>query len=44
MGQWRWTLIQETEEVMSMESGQSHSLRNAMSDVAITVEYLLEKV
>jgi hypothetical protein len=39
--QWRWTLCDDTEN-MQQESGQSPFLRDAMNDVANTVEYLLE--
>ena len=38
---WRWTLTEE-EEPMTMESGQRPFLRDAMNDVATTVEFLLE--
>jgi hypothetical protein len=40
MGQWRWTL---TDKNLNMESGQRPDLRDAMNDVANTVEYLLSK-
>jgi hypothetical protein len=41
MGKWRWTLTDP--ETMDMESGQREDLREAMSDVATTVEYLISK-
>ena len=39
--QWRWTLSSE-EDTMLQESGQQPFLRDAMNDVASTVEYILE--
>ena len=41
MGQWRWTLHDEKDE-RKMEAGQRPVLRDAMEDVAKTVEYMLE--
>jgi hypothetical protein len=41
MKQWRWTLTDPTH--FDMESGQRENLRDAMNDVANTVEYLLNK-
>jgi len=41
MGQWRWTLTDE-KDVRWMEAGQRPVLRDAMEDVANTVEYMLE--
>jgi len=38
---WRWTLCDD-EDIMSQESGQQPFLRDAMNDVATTVEYMLE--
>ena len=45
MQQWRWTLVEESKTGTSGEqhSGQQPFLRDAMEDVANTVEYLLEK-
>ena len=40
MKQWRWSL---TDEYMDMASGQQPGLRDAMQDIATTVEYMLEK-
>ena len=40
MKQWRWTLTDPTH--FDMESGQRENLRDAMNDVANTVEYMLE--
>lgn len=37
---WRWTLIDRN---LSMESGQRENLRDAMQDIANTVEYLMSK-
>lgn len=44
--QWRWTLIDTREDgkmEMAQESGSRPDLRDAMNDVANTVEYLLDK-
>jgi len=41
MDQWRWTLTDPTD--MSMEAGGQQKLRDAMNDIANTVEYLLDK-
>jgi len=38
---WRWTLIDD-KDPMRQESGQQIHLREAMNDVAVTVEYILE--
>ena len=43
MKQWRWTLCENERPVHKMESGQRPDLRDAMNDVATTVEYLIEK-
>ena len=41
MEQWRWTLSSEDGVVpVRQEAGQSPDLRRAMSDVALTVEYM----
>ena len=42
VSQWRWTLTSE-EDYDTMESGNSENLRDAMNDVATTVEWLLDK-
>ena len=45
MSQWRWTLCSEenNRDVPSEQhSGQRRELRDAMNDVANTVEYMLE--
>lgn len=39
---WRWTLTEDCHPIIKQESGQSPNLRDAMNDVAITVEYMLE--
>jgi len=41
MNQWKWTLIDPS--TFDMESGQQSDLRDAMNDVANTVEYLISK-
>ena len=40
MDQWRWTLVNTD---MNMEAGGQKQLRDAMNDIANTVEYLLDK-
>lgn len=42
MKQWRWTLTENTRPIIKQESGQRPNLRDAMSDIANTVEYLIE--
>lgn len=42
MKQWRWTLCDDSRPILKQESGQRPDLRDAMNDVANTVEYLLE--
>lgn len=42
MKQWRWTLTDDSRTILKQESGQRPFLRDAMNDVAITVEYMLE--
>ena len=44
--QWRWTLVKEWKNGVSktdQHSGQQPMLRDAMNDVANTVEYILEQ-
>ena len=41
MDQWRWTLTDP--KTMEQHSGGQEELRNAMNDVANTVEYILDK-
>jgi hypothetical protein len=43
MGQWRWTLSDDRLPISKMESGQRPDLRDALNDVATTVEYLLDE-
>jgi|TARA_R100001198_G_C5022549_1_gene92387 hypothetical protein len=45
MKQWRWTLVEEWKNGVTKKeqhSGQRIYLRDAMEDVANTVEYMLE--
>ena len=42
MKQWRWTLTDDRRPVCRQESGQQPDLRDAMNDVANTVEYMLQ--
>jgi hypothetical protein len=41
MKQWRWTLTENTRPIIKQESGQRPNLRDAMNDIANTVEYLM---
>lgn len=41
MKQWRWTLTDDRRTIVRQESGQRPDLRDAMADVANTVEYVL---
>lgn len=43
MKQWRWTLTDNNRPIISQESGQRADLRDAMNDIANTVEYILDK-
>jgi len=43
MQQWRWTLTDKQRPIIKQESGQRPDLRDAMNDVANTVEYLLNE-
>lgn len=43
MGEWRWTLIDDHRPISKMESGGRPDLREAMNDVANTVEYMVSK-
>jgi hypothetical protein len=40
--QWRWTLTDDHRPILKQESGQRPFLRDAMEDIANTVEYMLE--
>jgi hypothetical protein len=42
MKQWRWTLTDSSQPIRKQESGQRPFLRDAMNDIATTVEYMLE--
>ena len=41
MDQWRWTLVDDHRPILKMESGHRQNLRDAMKDVAATVEYMI---
>ena len=43
MKQWRWTLTDSSRPICKQESGQQPNLRDAMNDVANTVEYMLNE-
>lgn len=40
---WRWILTDSTRPIRKQESGQRPDLRDAMNDVANTVEYMMKK-
>ena len=42
MSQWRWTLTDDSRPILKQESGQQPFLRDAMNDVANTVEYMMK--
>ena len=42
MKQWRWSLTDDHRPIVKQESGQQPHLRDAMNDIANTVEYILE--
>lgn len=42
MKQWRWTLVDDSRPICKQESGQQPFLRDAMNDVANTVEYMMD--
>ena len=42
MKQWRLTLIDDHRPVVRQESGQQPHLRDAMNDIANTVEYMMD--
>ena len=39
--QWRWTLLDI--ETRNQQSGQSYDLQDAMTNITITIEYMIEK-
>ena len=41
MKQWRWTLLDTAKR--KQESGQRYDLRQAMNDIATTIEYMVQK-
>jgi hypothetical protein len=41
MKQWRWILTDSFRPICRQESGQQPTLRDAMNDVANSVEYLM---
>ena len=42
MKQWRWSLTDDSRPISRQETGQQPHLRDAMNDIANTVEYMLE--
>ena len=43
MNLWRWSLVDDRRPISKQETGQREDLREAMQDIANTVEYLMEK-
>jgi hypothetical protein len=43
MNLWRWSLTDDHRPICKQETGQQPNLRDAMSDVANTVEYLMSQ-
>ena len=41
MKQWRWSLTDDSRPICKQETGQQPVLRDAMNDIANTVEYLM---
>ena len=41
MKQWRCTLCDSSRPIRKQESGQRENLRDAMNDIATTVEYMM---
>jgi hypothetical protein len=42
MKQWRWSLTDDHRPIVRQESGQQPHLRDAMNDIANTVEYMMD--
>jgi len=42
MKQWRWSLTDDHRPIVRQESGQQPFLRDAMNDIANTVEYMMD--
>ena len=42
MKQWRWSLTDNSRSIRKQESGQRYDLREAMNDVATTIEYMIQ--
>ncbi len=43
MNQWRWTLCDSSRPILKQESGQSNNLKDAMDDIANTVQFIINK-
>lgn len=43
MKQWRWTLVKTDRPILKQESGQNENLKNAMQDIAATVESMMNE-
>ena len=42
MQKWRWCLTDDQRPIVRQESGQQPHLRDAMNDIANTVEYMMD--
>lgn len=40
---WRWTLVDDHRPIVKQESGSREDLKDAMIDIANTVEYMMSK-
>jgi hypothetical protein len=40
---WRWTLTDDYRPIVKQESGSQKNLRDAMGDIANTVEYMISE-
>lgn len=41
--EWRWSLLDDSSKTPHQESGGQPELRNAMEDIANTIEYLAQR-
>ena len=41
--QWRWTLVDTSQRSTKHEAGQRPDLRDAMSDITTTIEFMVAK-
>jgi len=43
MKQWRWTLVDDHRPILRQKSGQRENLQDAMNDIVITVENMMDQ-